>query len=463
MTAMSSSEIFLAIENIASKPGKNDKIDLLKTHMIKGDFSRVIGWALDPFITYGIRPNRHLGIPGLAEFDHDTYGLLQRLSQRSLTGDQAKQEVAEELATLNPSSSELLWRIINKDLKAGFSEASVNKACKGFFKEFPYMRCSLPKDTDFDQWRWSAGVVSQVKADGMFVNVNIDGFYVTMTTRQGNAIPEAGFENIHLELGNIPEWQGTQTHGEIIVIAPSGKECSREIGNGMINKVIGGGTWEHGFNPVIKVWDQIPLSEVKPKNRYKVEYRSRLTNIKNGIESTNPRLISLIESRIVYSLKEAYKHYAECLALGLEGTVVKKMEMIWGDYTSKDQIKLKLEAPCELEVVGFEDGKEGAKTAATFGSLILRSSDGLLQVNCSGFTDALRLEIHNNREDWLGSIVTCISNGIMYSIDPGKKPHSLFLPRFSELRLDKTEADSFTRIEWQFENAISKIEAEAMK
>lgn len=72
----------------------------------------------------------------------------------------------------------------------------------------------------------------------------------------------------------------------------------------------------------------------------------------------------------------------------------------------------------------------------------------------SGFTDALREEINNDREGWTGAIITAKANSIMYSDDVDKKPHSLFLPIFLERRYDKDKADSFGRIVEQFDNAV---------
>ncbi|HGP4208885.1 MULTISPECIES: hypothetical protein [Pseudomonas] len=141
----------------------------------------------------------------------------------------------------------------------------------------------------------------------------------------------------------------------------------------------------------------------------------------------------------------------EQLELGLEGTIIKKPEAIWFDGTSKDQVKLKLEAPCELEVVDFLPGK-GAN-AKTFGSLLCKSSCGQLVVGVSGFKKKKREEIHLNRDTWRGMIITVRSNQIMRPKKPGK-PYSLFLPRFVEERLDKSVADDLVRIEEQFENAI---------
>lgn len=453
---MTSSEIYAAIELIAAVPGKNDKQALLAKYMPSPHFAQMIRYALDPFITFGIRPKRCALGSTNRQFDRGTIELLDKLAARTLTGDAAKHAVNEELTELDADSSELLWRIINKDLKAGFSESSVNKAVKGFFKEFPYQRCSLPKDADLKSWPWATGVISQLKADGMYVDVLVEETgNVELLTRQGNPLPPEGFKGLieQLSLIQIPS---SHLHGEIVILDPNGKVCPREIGNGHLNRVIQGTPFPEGYVPSLQLWDAIPVSACVSKGKYVKPYLQRLRALTAAIKSADVSDVTIIETRIVRSLKEAYQHYAEKLKLGQEGTVIKLPNAIWKDGTSKEQVKLKLEAPCELEVVGFEEGKEGAKTSKTFGSLKLRSACGKLEVNCgTGFSDALRKEINDNRDDWMGAIITLKANSIMWSTDGS--PNSLFLPVFLERRYDKSVADDMDQIERQFDNAIDLV------
>lgn len=455
---------FQAIEEIASTPGKNDKTALLKAFVEDGGefFEKVLKYAYDPFLTYGTRladcdwRDGHSGGPGM--FDDGTWGLLDDLAARRLTGHNARDAIFGEFFRLDVESAQLLSRIILKDLRAGFSESTINKVKKGLIPTFPYMRCSLPKDTDFSKWNWANGVFSQEKADGMFVNANLDVAGPYLTSRQGTPLPHEGFSDLIAELEDRFE-PGFQLHGEILVAKANPKVASaytvlpREIGNGMLNKVIQGGAFEEGCKPILKVWDMIPIECVKTKGQCSTPYASRLQAIHSALRATPGDLVSIIETRIVRSLKEAYAHCRELMLQGKEGTILKKLAMIWKDGTSKDQIKLKLEAVCELEVVGFEEGY--GKNAATFGSLACQSSCGKLRVNVgTGLKDVDRLI---DRDTWMGKIISVKANGIMYSDDLAKKAHSLFLPVYLDTRLDKNEADTFERIEWQFENAIDNV------
>lgn len=464
---MNSIQIFNAIESIAVTTGKNDKLALLEGYMKEPAFEAIMVLAYDPFVTFGIRPKRRTleSVNGI--FNEATFVMLQALVDRALTGDAATQAVQRELTRLDEKSSELLWRIINKDLKAGFSESSINKVKKGTIPEFSYMRCSLPKDAKFELWPWATGVISQIKADGMFFNGNVEAHVANLCSRQGQPFPYNPYidlsdqlQFLHSQIGAPGTYykDGSQFHGELLVEDQDGNVLPRQIGNGLLNKVNQGDVLPAGHKITAVLWDVVPMTSTGKKGKFDQPYLYRLKQLNSAIgflkASGAKLLVNVIETKVVRSYDEAMEHYMDARRRKLEGTIVKKPTMIWKDGTSKDQIKLKQEVPVELEVYGFEEGKEGAKTELTFGSLKCRTKCGQLEVDVgTGFSDELRKSINDNRDAWLERIITVKANEIMYAAR-GKLKHSLFLPVFVELRLDKAEADTFEQVVEQFESAV---------
>jgi DNA ligase-1 len=469
---LNSDQIFDIIEEIAKTSSTKAKEEKVKAHISDAGFIRVLEAAYNPLKSYGIaiRPET-IGENCDHQFDERTWELIKSLETRKLTGSAAIEAVRGELTTLDKKSSELLWRILSKDLRAGFGETIINKAVKGLIPEFPYMRCSLPKNVKLNEWDWETGVISQEKVDGMFVNVDFEDDEVTVVfrSRQGNPFPESEAINRLADQVRLNFVQGTQTHGELLVVYsdPALRFCdsadnvimssshvlSREAGNGMLNSLLGGGELEDGYSLRLMAWDQIPLTAVT-SGKFSGTYGDRCWLLWQQVSRCSPDAVSIIDSRVVHSLKDAYAHFSELLAMGKEGTIIKKHVAVWRDGTSKEQVKLKLEFEVELEVVGFELGC--GKHAETFGSLICESDCGKLKVSVSGFKDALRQEIHLNRDDWLGSVVTVRANEIM---KPGQSSdlYSLFLPRFVERRYDKSVADDLDRIVDQKESAIAAV------
>jgi len=442
---MDSNAVFGVIEDIASNPSKNAKESLVKTYSQDADFVKVLEYTYNPFKTFGIIPSKPLTV-GNEPFNDGTWQLLDKLIKRELTGNEARSLVQNEFNRLGEKSADLLWRIMKKDLRAGFSESTINKAIKGLIPDFPYMRCSLPKDVKLETFDWNTGVFSQEKADGMFVNINNDTT-VSLNSRQGSPFPTEQFGHLLKEIAEtlLPN---TQSHGEFL-IKRDGKVLPREIGNGILNSVLKGGTFDAGDIPTISIWDQIPLSEVKTKGKYNAPYTTRYHSLETQL--TNSKLLNLIDTRIVHSIDEAYTHYREMLSKGKEGTILKNPTAIWKDSTSKEQVKLKLEITVDLEVVAFLVGN--GKNSNTFGSILCKTSDELLEVAVSGYTDKQRLALWNDKDNIIGKIMAVKSNAIMTPSGNGK--HSLFLPRCVECpRLDKNIADSLEDVKSQFESAI---------
>lgn len=319
--------------------------------------------------------------------------------------------------------------------------------------------CCLPTQSKLLQFDWKRGVFSQLKADGMFVNINhnVDGS-VDLISRSGSVFPIEMFNDVvNAVTATFPK--NTQTHGELLIKNAEGVILPREVGNGLLNSVLkGADQFPTNHIPVILVWDQIPLDAAEPGNKYHVGYERRFDDLEHQILATPSDIITLIPTKRVHSMDDALVHYSEMVASGLEGTIIKDPCASWEDTTSKRQVKLKLEVDVDLEIVGFTDGN--GKNATTFGSIIAQSSDGLLVVNVSGFKDKkqagipTRAEIAAMKSDLIGTIMTIKANNIMVPTVHNTK-YSLFLPRFCEFRKDKTKADSLQDITNSFKNAVT--------
>jgi DNA ligase-1 len=425
--SMNSDGVYAAIEQIANTPGKNDK-QALVSKLLEDELGlRVLTAAYDPFVTYGMAK-----VPPYAGTDigrnmlDAEWRMLDAMAKRELTGNAAIENVEHRMRVLTPESAELLRRIITKDLRAGFTDGTINRARPGTLAEFPYMRCSLPKDAKLDTWPWRDGCLSQVKADGMFANVNVyDDGSVSIHSRQGTAFP-SGHRNLQGLTDEVSglTW-GFQYHGELLVYK-DGEMLPRQISNGMLNKIAQGGVLEGDHVVVFHAWDAIPLSAVVVKGKHETPYVDRFLALGRAVQKVARNYVRLIETRPVKSLAEAYQHSSECLARGLEGTIIKHRRAIWKDGTSKEQVKLKLEVEVDLRIVGFTEGK--GKNAGTFGAVTVETSDGLLRVDVgTGITDKGRATINAQRAELLGGLVTVKANDLLKP-STSNPLHSLFLP-----------------------------------
>lgn len=443
---------FLAkIEAIAATSGKLAKLAIIKT--FDETDRRMARAALDPTVTYYIAklPTPHTA--GSLEFDDIEWDLLKALSSRVITGAAAWERVQFSLHDLDVPDGEVLRRIILKDLRAGIGANSINTVFPGDIPDYSYMRCSLPKTSNIEKWDWSKGVFCQLKADGSFARVAVTDTGTLITTRQGNTYPGgAAMSKLMLRAYRTFN-QFTETHGELTIWI-NGELQPRTIGNGMLNSLQQGGELPEGAEIRFDCWDQIPLSFAKPKGQYGVPYSERFESLTQQVANCCSNSIMLIESQIIYSKEEALKVYRGVLARKLEGVILKSPDMIWRDSTSRDSVKFKLEVDLDLKIVGFNPGEPGKRTEATFGSLRVQSEDGLLEADVAGFTREIEAYLHENRDSVLGKVLCVRANALSLPCESNDK-HSLFHPRFIEVRSDKYRADSLDEVKAQFEAAIA--------
>jgi DNA ligase-1 len=250
------------------------------------------------------------------------------------------------------------------------------------------MRCSLPKGSNVKKWDWTKGIFIQTKMDGMFANGLVSDSSVTdLLSRAGSPFPTEFAENIRKDLVKLYDLYNDEasrslthgdlvTNGELVVLnKKTGKYLPRKEGNGMLNSCLQDGEFDHSkYEVKFVVWDIIPRQNWETGEVFKEKYKYRFDNLVAAISTLELTSIIPVESKIVYSKKEALDVYIELTSKGEEGAVMKSPFMFWEDGTSKDQVKMKMVAEFELEIVGFNPGN--GKNADLFGSIKCKSRDG---------------------------------------------------------------------------------------
>lgn len=437
---MSSNAVFNIIDRVANASGTKDKKSILASACTeKEDLKRALHFTYSPFVTYGITvPWNWHGVEGGKEFDAGTFNLLKALASREITGHAAHETISDELATLSPCSAQLLVRIINKDMRAGISESTINSVFPGLIPEAPYMRCILSKAAKNAKFDWVEGVYSQLKADGMFANCTVTESGAVFTSRQGHQIQvPAGLSDAAGETFT----QGTVLMGELLVVK-GGNVLPRKDGNALINN----GDLD-GCEVRYVVWDQVPIECWVPGGRCDTKYMVRYASLYAQVVNGPHKQIRMIGTKLVHSYAEVRAHALEFQRQGLEGSVYKDPHAPWIDGTSPWQVKLKVEFVVDLEIIGFTVGK--GKRSKDFGALVCATSDRLLQVDVAGLKEADYTRINEDREAYLGTIVAVAANDIS-EVD---EVASLMHPRVAEFRKDKVVADTLQQVRDQLESA----------
>ena len=235
--------------------------------------------------------------------------------------------------------------------------------------------------------------------------------------------------------------------GELVVLDNNNNIMPRKEGNGFLTKSIRGTITESEAERIrFVIWDYIPFSEYYCNKTPSLPYHERLRLVK--LLTKYGDAFTSIDTKTANDIQEIIAEFKKKLKNGDEGIIVKNTNFIWEGKRIKEQIKLKLDLDTTLQVTGWKYGAKGTKYETMLGSLECSSSDGKVCVSVgSGFSDAFR-------KQFVKTYQRSDSNSMFVEIRSNKKKknanddtYSLFLPRFIEIRLDKTEADDFEMIQ----------------
>lgn len=411
----------------------NSDNDLLKS---------VIKLALDPFIQFYIRKIPKYKASKVTLTLAGALDKLGELSSRNKTGNAGIEHLTYIMESVNAEDALVIERVIEKDLRCGVSEATVNKIWPRFIPTYPVMLASGFEGKLIEKFNWPGFV--QLKLDGMRFNAIVRNGKVELRSRNGKElnIPNELFHQSFTELAKFYQ-EDVVFDGELLVINESGKPLDRKTGNGILTKSIKG-TQSKAEAAMVRatLWDAIPFNSFV-EGVFDTPYHKRLKSLTTSLTNVPQNLshlLSIVETKEVENQYQATELFNKYLQLGFEGTILKDRNGIWEDKRSKGQIKFKGELECDLKVVDWEEGT--GKNKGRLGNLVVESSDGVIRVGVgTGFTDLDRDTIKPNV---VGKIVSIKYNARIQ--DKRGNVESLFLPVFVEIREDKTLADSSLEI-----------------
>ena len=435
------------IKELRSTSSRNEKESVLLANKDNEILKKVFYLAYDPSINFYIK-----SIPYEDNWKHGEYfeydeneefeilfDVLETIYSRELTGNKAISFLTGVLSERSTEVQELVCNIIKKDLDCGVQTTTINKIWKGLITEPPYLSYTLFSEKLIKNFKLPC--YSQIKLDGLYADVFVMKDSVSYRSRSGIPckfkLPNPVEEKL-MELITDPE-AGFVLHCEALVRkGDSFTEFEeRKIGNGYLNS--------DDSDPekvVIVVWDVVGIDEYN--NRKSTEdYIERFNLVEKIVEYVDTPHIQVVESRFCNTTQDVINHFVEARSEGLEGTVIKSPKLKWKDGKVKDGLKLKNEFVVEMKIVGFQ---EHSKRSGQIGAIFVESEDGVVKCKVgSGLTDAQRKKFFLTQDEMIGKIVTVRGNDLVTN-ELKQDQYSIFLPRFIEVRDDKTVADTFEKI-----------------
>lgn len=435
------------IKELRETSSRNEKESILLANKDNETLKKVFYLAYDPSINFYIK-----SIPYEDNWKHGEYfeydeneefeimfDVLETIYSRELTGNKAISFLTGILSERSTEMQELICNIIKKDLDCGVQTTTINKIWKGLITEPPYLSYTLFSEKLIKSFKLPC--YSQIKLDGLYADVFVMKDSVSYRSRSGISckfkLPNTVEEKL-MELITDPE-EGFVLHCEALVRkGDSFTEFEeRKIGNGYLNS-----DESDPEKVVIVIWDVVGVDEYN--NRKSTEnYIERFNLVENIVEYVDTPHTQMVESRFCNTTQEVIDHFVEARSKGSEGTVIKSPKLKWKDGKVKDGLKLKNEFECEMKIAGFQ---EHSKKAQQVGAIFVESEDGVVKCKVgSGLTDAQRKKFFLTQDEMLGKIVTIKGNDLVTN-ELKQGQYSIFLPRFVEVRDDKTVADTFDKI-----------------
>ena len=437
---MNNSEIIKLIESSNSRLFKES---IILEQMKKGNdiFFKGLSFAYNKLLTFGVKqlPVAEKNGQGLDWIEFSK--ICEKLIKRELTGHAAR----DQIIILKDKSYKDEWnffyrRILQKDMRCGLSERTVNNvAKKNNYEQYviPVFSCQLAQDCELHKKKLNGKKSLEVKLDGVrAVTIIYPTGKIDMFSRNGKELNN--FNHIKDEISKTFNISSIK---EALVL--DGEIVSDDFQTLM--KQIHRKKSSQNKDAKLFLFDLLPLEYFK-KGIYEKSYFSRIEELKKIHERffVQSHVINIIDSVNVDLDTEKgeieFKNFNKnSIINGYEGIMIKDPESFYECKRSTTWLKSKPFIEISLEVKDYEEGT--GRNKGKLGAIIAEGIDGdkNFKTNVgSGFTDLQRKEFWEDKDKLIGQIIEIRADSISKSQDG--ENWSLRFPRFKSFRgFDKKE------------------------
>ena len=429
-----SAQTTFVIHALESHSSRNNKEAIIEAEARAGNdvFFEGVRLALDPMITFGVKKvPKHGGPDGQGLPWSGFRALADSLAKRELTGDAAKKAIELALSCATQSEwNDWYMRILQKDLRAGFSESTVNKVTKKINPAYmiPVFECQLAHDSANHESKVCGKKLIEVKLDGVRVlTIVYPNGQVNQYSRNGKELVNFGHVKEQFEKVATGLTEPWVFDGEIM--SSSFQDLMKQVHRK---------SDVQANDSVLNLFDCIPLAMFKT-GKWNFKQTDRSAHLSKFVETHKEVLanVNVVGQELVDLDTEAgqkrYKEInAQAIAGGYEGIMLKDPNAGYECKRSVAWLKLKPFIEVSLEVTNLEEGT--GKNVGKLGALVCEGEDDgkTITVNVgSGFSDDLRDSVWTNRDNVVGQIVEVRADAVTQNQDG---TYSLRFPRFLRFR-----------------------------
>ncbi len=385
------------VDDLQLTTSSNQKIKCLEVYSEIEDIKKILIQIYSPYIHFGVGSKNckklsHLG----TSHPHDTiFNLLRRLADRTFTGHSAIAMV-NGFVEANKKHEELIYNILDKDLKTRTGASLINKAIPGLIPQFKVaLAQTFESVPDFENEDW---YVSQ-KLDGVrCLAINTDGD-IKFYSRQGNEFET--LDKLKWDLSDNSPFvmmePNTVLDGELCIVDKNGSEDFQSVMKEIRRK-------DHTIeNPMFIIFDKLTLEE------FNSQKSTRTLTQRNANQMSGNHFQTLEHTKIA---TEEELLIAQTVAddCGYEGIMLRK-DIGYEGKRSKNLLKVKKFHDAEYKVIDCESGViryivDGDEVEEEMLSNIVIEHKGNKVGVGSGFSLDQRKEFYKDPSKILDKIIT---------------------------------------------------------
>jgi len=425
-------EILLEIER-ATGEGSQKKKQQLISQNLSPRLEYILSICFDPFVTTKLHKLEYEDRdckenPNLYD---EFFSLCEELKAAPAINDhlRSKAERLIESTGYHIELKKVLAKVLTKRMNIGIGAKLINKAVGKELIPDPSLMLAEDDHKVLDKW---GSIVCEEKYDGVRAICVVENRNPKFYTRAFNELDSRFLSRIANQILDLSQGiDGVFFDGELT-------DLDRKSVSGKVTQMMKGSPKESiGDDLLFNIFDVEPTKTIKDGKGTSgyTERRALLEQFFNNKSFENIKIAQKWEAKTKDELMPIYE---QIVANGGEGVIMKDPSHVYECKRSKSWIKFKEVQDCDLVVTGWYPGE--GKREGFIGGFICKDSSGEYQVKVgSGFTEQDLIELSKDPNDIIGKIVA-IQYNVPIEDKNGNK--SLFLPRFIEVRNDKTEPEN---------------------
>jgi DNA ligase-1 len=373
---------------------------------LDGPSRALMTYAQDAFRVYGVRKFEQPA--KFASVDSDAnipvvISMLDDLDARRVTGDAARAMVTATLALFTQETASYLERILDKDLRAGFSVESYNKVWKDEqVRTFSVMLADKCDDTDDFEKYVTFPCQADFKYDGERTIAFVKADEIIYYSRSGkiaehvNGLFDEDLRELHNTLGKV----------DFIL---DGERCS-DLGFTDTVNAKKAGNDQAKANLRFRAFFLMPMTDWL-NQKTDITMRQNRDSLKHLLAMTGVKKIILSEGREVKDYQDMVGYCNDAIDLPenaarkIEGLILKNWDSVYSWDRSFAWTKVKRFFDVDARMIAFYPGRKKTRLENTIGGAncvgFLESGERVEFNVGSGFSDAQRADMKANPQKWL--------------------------------------------------------------